>query len=1195
MDWSLYHDLPVPICVYSLVSSRPIIEYQNQAFHACNLSADIAGLESWLLSDSLNYDTPASPIDGVMPCAFSRRRISSRPGYWTLTVKFSAAVLTSGSPPTVGMSHSPDLVRPHQHATRSKAASFHTVDERIDSRINMVLRKAAAKSPDDVAHVKFVLETISLPNRIGPMHTWPDALWQNLMILFDCPFVSAIYWGDEYKLIYNYAYRPLVGNKHPHCLGLPASHPGCWGEIWDNIGVPFLRTSSTGIASTRIRDLLVMRRHGYPEELYFNWGIIPIEEADSMSGLFNFVVECTDDVLNDRRLNVLHNLNAQTSRASNFQDYYRGLVQALEALPQDLPTILMYACEEDGSAHLAGSVAYTPSSQSRIPKSHIFGRDSGGPLGGLLNVVMETKVAVICIDREILAEFQYTRGWAEPCESAVIAPIFADNQSKLLAIAFVGINPKKKLDSQYQRYLDLLFNQISIGLSNVHHLLAQVAQVQQIANMEASRGRDLQLMLEQKSEELYQSQQQFVHMARELPAGMYRLDATGKVIYRNPKTIELTGGPEMYFDPDEPFFPVHPDWRDSIRDLWATMVREKKDISYEVRCLKDRDDGSERWVAGSINVDKDANDEITGLTGFLVDTSERRRAEYLINKRADDAQESKRQQEAFIDMTSHELRNPLSAIVQSVDLVQSGLERVRTAQSVQEIYAMIDDELSTLSNVDLCAQHMRRIIDDTINISKIESNLLVITPDNIHVSSFLSSTINMFKGEAKMKSIDMKLELGRGIHPGSRFMLDPARSSQILINLITNSIKFMSGIQNRRVITIKVETSMTPPFGNSADVRRLPRRSSTTPSDKGLDSPVSPVGTNSSLNFHPDSNVTATKRAIDPINRLYLIFSVRDTGPGMSSAESEALFKKFSQCTPKTHVKYGGSGLGLYICRKLTDLQGGQIKCESAPNEGALFTFYIASESCGPSTPDHPMSEAFADIPTSHPRQENFPPQATIGLRQNGIPPSSLIHKSHIIPQAVALEQDRRVLKTLVVEDNLLNQKILQKQLLKAGYLVSVANHGLECLEMVKHEHFDVILLDREMPVCDGLECLLRLKEMEAQSTPFLRKQSSDMNEFFGADHSNSSTELSFETPSSSATYTVPLDTVPIAVDTQPEHQAKKRKRRTRGPFVIAISANAREEQVNEMLRAGADSYLTKPFRFPELDGRMQAFFSAVP
>ena len=133
---------------------------------------------------------------------------------------------------------------------------------------------------------------------------------------------------------------------------------------------------------------------------------------------------------------------------------------------------------------------------------------------------------------------------------------------------------------------------------------------------------------------------------------------------------------------------------------------------------------------------------------------------------------------------------------------------------------------------------------------------------------------------------------------------DPSRISQILINLLSNAIKFLDNRPERR-ITLTLSASLTPPK----------------PTATQLHSSEEEAG--------PDSQ------------DIYLTFSINDTGPGLKKAEMAALFQRFSQATPRTHVTYGGSGLGLFISKRLVELQGGRIYVDSVENKGSTFTFYL--------------------------------------------------------------------------------------------------------------------------------------------------------------------------------------------------------------------------------------------------------------
>ena len=306
----------------------------------------------------------------------------------------------------------------------------------------------------------------------------------------------------------------------------------------------------------------------------------------------------------------------------------------------------------------------------------------------------------------------------------------------------------------------------------------------------------------------------------------------------------------------------------------------------------------------------------------------------------------------------------------------------------------------------------------------------------------------MFKARMQLKSIEYVLETELD---DEEYMFDPARVSQILLNLISNSIKFTGDVLGVRRITVAAAVCDERPFVLEGD------------NDKGC----------------------------------FLHFAVTDTGPGLSEDESKLLFHRFSQCTPKTHIKYGGTGLGTFISRRLTELQGGQIRCVSRRGEGATFEFYIRTQlaekmpsrtsRAGSNVSDHMLQAIATSIKIPDPPKT-----------------SNTTHK------------------ILVVEDNLLNQKLLVKQLTTSGHDVLVANNGREALDQIQnHPGIDLVLLDREMPVLNGYECLQELRHSELGSDRHLP--------------------------------------------------------------VIAISANARAEQIEEMLSAGADGYITKPFRFADL------------
>jgi len=137
---------------------------------------------------------------------------------------------------------------------------------------------------------------------------------------------------------------------------------------------------------------------------------------------------------------------------------------------------------------------------------------------------------------------------------------------------------------------------------------------------------------------------------------------------------------------------------------------------------------------------------------------------------------------------------------------------------------------------------------------------------------------------------------------------------------------------------------------------------------KNITVTVGPISTHRPDIDNP-AQITSPNTSPPPTERetLFLSFSVTDTGSGLTNEEKALLFQRFFQATPETHVNYGGSGLGLYICRKLTELQGGQIAVHSRHGEGSTFSFYIEFKICEPLNPvsgetQDPMAVAAAEL-----------------------------------------------------------------------------------------------------------------------------------------------------------------------------------------------------------------------------------------
>jgi signal transduction histidine kinase len=388
----------------------------------------------------------------------------------------------------------------------------------------------------------------------------------------------------------------------------------------------------------------------------------------------------------------------------------------------------------------------------------------------------------------------------------------------------------------------------------------------------------------------------------------------------------------------------------------------------------------------------------------------------------------------------------------------------------QRLSEIVDSGIDAAQTIALCAQHQKRIVDDILTLSKLDSALLVVTPVDVQPVSVVQRALKMFEGELETNDIAMEFRMEKSYLDldVDHVKLDPSRLLQVLINLTTNAIKFTHA-QEKRTIMVSVGASKERPDGSEFGVTYFPSRSNR----KDLVTEDSEWGTGEAI---------------------YLQFAVQDTGRGLDEKEKTLLFQRFRQASPRTHVQYGGSGLGLFISRELTELQGGEIGVASERGVGSTFAFYVKARRVDrvPDTPSNSLRRHSSHAAVIVESRRNSSGKAIQRSNTTNARLSSPIVPTSP-PKSSASSIDFTKLKVLIVEDNLVNQRVLQKQLKNIGFITEVANHGGEAL-VLKTSRFwagrekdgadlAVILMDLEMPVMDGLTCVKTIRDFEANGT----------------------------------------------------------------------------------------------------------------
>ena len=225
------------------------------------------------------------------------------------------------------------------------------------------------------------------------------------------------------------------------------------------------------------------------------------------------------------------------------------------------------------------------------------------------------------------------------------------------------------------------------------------------------------------------------------------------------------------------------------------------------------------------------------------------------------------------------MRNPLSAILQSADSIVSALDSTEVTDLDRTSILPLDvsDEIiDAVQTIILCAQHQKRIIDDVLTLSKLDASLLVISPDKVQPPILLEKALKMFNAEITRAGItpEVVIEPTYATLNVDWMVLDPSRLLQVIINLLTNAIKFTQYCDERK-ITICLGASYERPTGKHHGVNFIPTKHT-----RPANSPLSEWGEGEDL---------------------FLQIAVTDTGHGLTEDEMKILFQRFSQASPKTY------------------------------------------------------------------------------------------------------------------------------------------------------------------------------------------------------------------------------------------------------------------------------------------------------
>jgi PAS domain S-box-containing protein len=315
---------------------------------------------------------------------------------------------------------------------------------------------------------------------LGPLEQWPQALRICVRIVLGSGYPMCIAWGPDYVLLYNDAFRPPMGAKHPWALGRGSRE--VLSEAWDFFGPVYDRVMTGGQEVSFLTDqLIVVNRNNYLEECYFAWSLSPIPDDNGhVGGLLSVLLETTERVLEDRRRHVLRDLASRTAGARNEEEVWRVSAETLGQNRLSVPFAFLYEYRpSEHQAYLAGASVETDEAlHPPVIDCHSENLWRFDPALTRDGVVVElgnraSRVSVA--------------NWPAPPKEASVVPIRLGEHSEALGFLVVGIHPGRAFDDAYRQFVHRIAEPITIGLASARAYEQERQRAEALAELDRAK------------------------------------------------------------------------------------------------------------------------------------------------------------------------------------------------------------------------------------------------------------------------------------------------------------------------------------------------------------------------------------------------------------------------------------------------------------------------------------------------------------------------------------------------------------------------------------------------------------------------------------------------------------------------------------------------------------------------------------
>ena len=460
------------------------------------------------------------------------------------------------------------------------------------------------------------------------------------------------------------------------------------------------------------------------------------------------------------------------------------------------------------------------------------------------------------------------------------------------------------------------------------------------------------------------------NLADAIPHIVWRASQNGQMEYYNQLWCDYTGLNQIQSVGSGWQAVFHEDDLKSLLSIWMHSIQSGENFEMEARIR--RFDGEFRWHWIKGVAERDQSLKVMAWMGTCTDIQHRKTTEKKLIEAQKTAEAANVAKTQFLANMSHEIRTPLNAIIGFTELML-------------DPHQGAPERMSSLSIVRRNSQQLLKIIDEILDISKVESGGFEVEKIETETASLVLGIRSLLNVQALRKNIRLEF-LVDGKIP-EIVLTDSTRLRQILLNVIGNAIKFT----DHGVVRIQARFLEKSP------------------------------------------------------NKSILQFSVQDTGIGLGESLAEKIFTPFLQADSSTTRLYGGTGLGLALARKFARALGGDVWLEKTElGKGSIFIVEVEAELLAQTN----WVTAFRD------------------LRGPDTISTPFVYQNHL-----------KGAKILLAEDAKDNQILIRRFLESSGAVIDIANNGEEAIEKALSNDYEVVLMDIQMPVIDGYEATLRLRQ----------------------------------------------------------------------------------------------------------------------